>query len=249
MQPHLNRYWLNAEPDDPQEFSQQVKLVCQLYEDAPTLYSQGIHLVSTDEMTGIQALERVHPSKPMRPGKVELTEFEYIRHGTQSLIANWEVALGRVIAPSIGPTRTEYDFANHIANTIETDPEAAWVFIVDQLNTHKSASLVRLVAACCQLEIDLGVKEKSGILFSMATRQAFLSDTEHRVRFVYVPKHTSWLNQIEIWFSILVRRLLKQASFKSTDELKQRILAFINYFNQIMAKPFQWNYKGHPQAA
>ena len=139
--------------------------------------------------------------------------------------------------------------ANHIANTIETDPEATWVFIVDQLNTHKSASLVRLVAACCQLEIDLGVKEKSGILLSMESRAAFLSDTKHRIRFVYIPKHTSWLNQIEIWFSILVRRLLKRASFKSTDELKQRILAFINYFNQTMAKPFQWKYKGHPQAA
>lgn len=200
-------------------------------------------------MTGIQALERAHPSKPMRPGQVELVEFEYIRHGTQSLIANWEVALGRVIAPSIGSTRTEYDFANHIANTIETDPESTWIFIVDQLNIHKSASLVRLVATCCELDIDLGIKEKSGILKSMETRAAFLSAPMHRIRFVYIPKHTSWLNQIEIWFSILVRRLLKQASFKSTDELKQRILAFINYFNQTMAKPFQWKYKGHPQAA
>jgi DDE superfamily endonuclease len=249
LQPHLNLTCLNAEPDAPKEFSQQVKQVCQLYEDAPALYAQGVHLVSTDEMTGIQALERAHPSKPMRPGKVELIEFEYIRHGTQSLIANWEVALGRVIAASIGPTRNEYDFANHIANTIETDPDATWLFIVDQLNIHKSASLVRLVAACCELDIDLGVKEKLGILQSMQTRAAFLSDPMHRIRFVYIPKHTSWLNQIEIWFSILVRRLLKHASFKSTDELKERILAFIKYFNQTMAKPFQWKYKGYPQAA
>ena len=200
-------------------------------------------------MTGIQALERAHPSQPMRPGKVELIEFEYIRHGTQSLIANWEVALGRVITASIGPTRTEYDFANHIANTIEADPDATWIFILDQLNIHKSASLVRLVAACCKLDIDLGVKEKSGILQSMQTRAAFLSNPMHRIRFVYIPKHTSWLNQIEIWFSILVRRLLKHASFKSTEELQQRILAFIKYFNQTMAKPFHWKYKGHPQAA
>lgn len=228
--------------------SQQVKLVCQLYEDAPALSSQGVHLISTDEMTGIQALERAYPSKPMRPGQVELIEFEYIRHGTQSLIANWEVATGRVIAPSIGSTRTEYDFANHIANTIETDPDANWIFIVDQLNIHKSATLVSLVSACCELDIDLEIKEKSGILKSMETRAAFLSDPKHRIRFVYIPKHTSWLNQIEIWFSILVRRLLKHASFKSTEELKKRILAFINYFNQTMAKPFQWKYRVYPQA-
>lgn len=126
-------------------------------------------------MTGIQALERVHPTKAMRLGKVELQEFEYIRHGTQSLIANWHVAQGQVIAPSIGATRNEYDFANHIANTIETDPEAGWIFIVDQLNTHKSASLVRLVAACCHLDIDLGVKGESGILQSMETRAAILT--------------------------------------------------------------------------
>ena len=228
--------------------SQQVKLVCQLYEDAPALSSQGVHLISTDEMTGIQALERAYPSKPMRPGQVELIEFEYIRHGTQSLIANWEVATGRVIAPLIGSTRTEYDFANHIANTIETDPDANWIFIVDQLNIHKSATLVSLVSACCELDIDLEIKEKSGILKSMETRAAFLSDPKHRIRFVYIPKHTSWLNQIEIWFSILVRRLLKHASFKSTEELKKRILAFINYFNQTMAKPFQWKYRVYPQA-
>jgi hypothetical protein len=153
-----------------------------------------------------------------------------------------------VIAPSIGSTRTEYDFANHIANTIETDPDANWIFIVDQLNIHKSATLVSLVSACCELDIDLGIKEKSGILKSMETRAAFLSDPKHRIRFVYIPKHTSWLNQIEIWFSILVRRLLKHASFKSTEELKKRILAFINYFNQTMAKPFQWKYRGYPQA-
>ncbi len=111
--------------------------------------------------------------------------------------ANWEIAQGKVIAPSIGPTRTELDFANHIANTIETDPEAAWIFIVDQLNTHKSATLVRLVAACCKFDIDEGVKGESGMLESMETRAAFLNDPSHRIRRVYVPKHTSWLNQIE----------------------------------------------------
>ena len=235
---------MNANPDDPEEFKQQVAAICQLYEQAPTLSEQGVHLVSTDEMTGIQALERAHATLPMKPGRVECQEFEYIRNGTVSLIANLEIATGKAIAPTIGTTRKEYDFANHIANTIETDPDGKWIFLVDQLNIHKSASLVRLVAACCQIDTDLGIKEQQGILKSMDSRAAFLSDSTHRIHFVYIPKHTSWLNQIECWFSILVRRLLRRASFTSTTELSDRILEFIDYFNRTMSKPFRWKYKG-----
>ena len=220
--------------------------MCQLHRQALELYERGIHLVSTDEMMGIQALERAERTRPMKPGQVELQEFEYIRHGTQSLIANWHVALGKVIAPSIGATRTEADFAAHIAQTINTDPDAGWIFILDQLNIHQSESLVRLVAKCCELDIDLGLKGHSGILESMTTRATFLADPTHRIRFVYIPKHTSWLNQIECWFSILVRRLLKRASFTSLNDLRERILAFIDYFNRTMAKPFQWKFKGYP---
>jgi hypothetical protein len=202
--------------------------------------------MSTDEMTGIQALERAAPTQPMRAGRVERREFEYIRHGTQSLMVNFEVATGQVVSPSLGATRTEADFAAHIARTVALDDEGAWVFVVDQLNTHQSESLVRLVAAECELTAELGVKGESGILQSMATRAAFLSDPSHRIHFVYLPKHTSWLNQVEIWFSILVRRVLKRASFSSTEELGERILAFIEYFNRVLAKPFKWTYTGRP---
>jgi transposase len=205
--------------------------------------------VSTDEKTGIQANERAHPTRPWQPGLVERVEFEYIRHGTQTLIANFEVATGQVIAPSVGPTRTEEDFVGHIERTIAHDPAAVWIFIVDRLNTHQSASLVRLVAKQCGLEEDVGVKGQSGIVESMPTRAAFLQDPMHRIRFVYTPKHTSWLNQVEIWFSILVRRLLKRASFTSVVDLRQRIVAFIDYFNTTMAKPFKWTYAGRPLVA
>ena len=156
----------------------------------------GAHIVSCDEMTGIQALERVAPTKAMRPGLVERQEFEYKRHGTQSLIANFDVVTGQVVAPSLGPTRTEVDFAQHVAQTIATDPEGVWVFVVDQLNTHQSAALVHLVAAHCGIQDDLGVKGETGILHWIATRAAFLSDPTHRIQFVYVPKLTLWLNQI-----------------------------------------------------
>jgi putative transposase len=199
-------------------------------------------------MTGIQALERLFTTQRMKLKQVEKIEFEYIRHGTQTLIANWHIAKGKVLTPSIGATRTAEDFVQHIAQTVDTDPDAGWIFIVDQLNIHKSESLVRLVAQRCQMEIDLGIKEKSGILQSMSTRAAFLSDSTHRIRFVYIPKHTSWLNQIECWFSILMRRFLKRSNFTSTDDLKQKILEFISYYNRSLAKPFLWKFQGYPEA-
>jgi len=247
LQPHRSRYWLDAKArhEDPAAFAAQVEALCAAYADAPLVEAAGGHVVSTDEMTGIQALERAAPTKPMRPGTPELREHAYIRHGTLSLIANLNVATGAVLAPSLGPTRTETDFAAHIAQTLATDPDASWLFITDNLNTHQSEALVRLVADRCGLTEDLGVKGAAGLLQSMTTRAAFLGDPAHRIRFLYTPKHTSWLNQIELWFSILVRRVLKRGNFASLAALEQRIRDFIAYFNQT-ARPFKWTYRGRP---
>jgi len=224
--------------------------VCDTYAAAPQrLAAEGIHTVCVDEMTGIQALERIAETLPMIPGEVEKREFEYTRHGTQTLIGNFEVATGKVIAPTVQDTRDEEDFAEHIQRTIATDPEAGWIFVSDNLTTHCSASLVLLVARLCGIPAEtLGKKGKNGVLKSVPTRKAFLMDASHRVRFVYVPKHTSWLNQVEIWFSILMRRVLKRGNFRSKADLRERILNFIEYFNRTMAKPFKWTYRGKPLA-
>jgi transposase len=208
-----------------------------------------VHVISTDEKTGIQALERIHPTKPTRPGQTERIQFEYRRHGSLCLMANFDVATGKAILPTIGPTRTEKDFSEHIAHTIDSEPDADWIFVLDQLNTHKSESLVRLVAKRCGIEDDLGCKDRCGILKTMASRKKFLEDQSHRIRFVYTPRHASWLNQVEIWFSILSRRALKRASFASVQDLRQRLSDFIAYFNAVLAKPFRWTYAGKPLRA
>ncbi len=196
----------------------------------------------------MQALSRNAPDLALKVGQVRRQEHEYTRHGTLCLIANLDVSEGTIISPSIGQSRNEQDFKEHISRTVEAAPHVKkWLFVVDNLNTHQSESLVVWVAALAGLSIDcLGVKGKSGILKTMASRALFLQDPTHQVRFLYTPKHCSWLNQIEIWFGILSRKLLRRGNFVSQVDLKAQLEEFIVYFNTVLAKPFKWTYNGKP---
>ena len=218
---------------------------------AAELAYSGVHVYSTDEKMAIQATEHTSEKQPMKPGVCERIDPDYERHGVTGIIASRNVATGEITAPLIQPTRTEDDYARHIEDVVNLNIYDKHIFINDNLNTHKSESLVRLVAALEDIdESALGIKGRRGILKNMESRAAFLSDKSHQIVFVYTPKHCSWLNQIECWFSIITRRLLnKRASFVSVAELELKIWEFIKYYNQFLKKPFKWNFKGELRPA
>lgn len=252
----MYRYWLNTVPDEMRE--EKIKEGCDLYAKAPERAYSGERTISIDEMTGVQALERTYPDLPMQPdspdlpkGRVLYREFEYTRHGTLSWFINFDVVTGKVIYPSYGLTRNESDMLAHVQKLVESDKDAKkWHLIMDNLNTHQSESLVRWIAEMEGIPEEIvGIKEKSGILKSMITRAAFLHNEQHFVVFSYTPKHASWMNQVEIWLSILVRKLLKKGNFASLNDLRDKILAFIDYYNRTMAKPIKWTYTGIKEAA
>lgn len=235
--------WLNSRERNSSSFDEEVSSICRLYKDSKEIHKAGVHLECVDEKSGIQALERPEANKPVRSGDIEKCEHEYIRHGTQNLLASMEVATGLVFGELLD-FRGSKDFLKFIKERVSTDPQGKWIFVVDQLNTHKSSDLVKWVANVCNIKEDLGVERKRGIIQSMKTRTEFLSNQSHRICFVYTPKHCSWMNQIEIWFSILSKKLLKRLNCTSVNSLKNRVLEFISYFNKNMAKPFKWSYEG-----
>jgi len=238
--------WLNPKIADMEAFTEKTKELCELYRSAAELEDSGVHVYSTDEKMALQATEHTNPKQPMKSGQVERIDPEYERHGTTGIIASRKVATGEIVHPLVQPTRKEEDFAKHIKLVVSTDSFGRHIFVTDHLNTHMSETLVRFVANDEGIDqLSLGIKGKSGILKNMDSREMFLADKSHRISFVYAPKHCSWLNQIEIWFSIITRLLLnKRSSFISVADLEMRIWCFIDYYNQHLKKPFRWNYNG-----
>jgi transposase len=200
-------------------------------------------VTSSDEKTGIQAISHLKTT-PAKQGATKRVESEYTRNGTTCLIAGRDICTGEIISYHLGQTRTEIDYLNHVKSIVAKDPSKPHVIVADQLNTHKSESLVRWIASKCGIKTKLGIKGKSGILKSQITRMAFLENEQHKIRFLYTPKHCSWMNQIENWFSILERKVIKHGQFDAIEILNTDIENFISYYNKVLAKPIKWTFSG-----
>jgi hypothetical protein len=217
-----------------------VGAVFEVHSQIDELTEAGVHVYSVDEKMGIGAREHVNPKQQMKSGVSEKVDPEYKRQGVSGIIASLDVATGDIVHPLVQPTRTEVDFLSHIEGVIHLNEPDKHIFIADRLNTHMSESLVKMVAEYEGMDLtELGVKGKSGILKNKKSRMTFLQTETHQIRFVYPPKHCSWLNQIECWFSVITRLLLnKRASFTSRAQLEQKIHKFIDYYNEFLKKPF-----------
>jgi hypothetical protein len=241
LKPHKVRSWMHS--DDP-DFEKLALNICRLYLKAPLLYQKGELIVCTDEKTGIQALERKHPGKPTGPGLIELRESEYIRHGTRCLLATFVVPTGRVYG-DVTARRTNQDFRRHIRHSVEWleghyGQAVKFHWVMDNLNTHWSLKVCQLFA---QLN---GVPFEAKKLKRGAQRREFLTDPSYKHVIHYTPKHGSWLNQVELFFSVLQRRLIRRGNFLSKADLTRKILEYIDYYNAYKAHPYDWTYTGKP---
>jgi transposase len=237
LKPHRSVYWLNSHDPD---FDAKAQDICQLYLAAPRLYEEGRLVLSSDEKTGMQILQRKYPTRSAKPGHLEKREFEYIRHGTRALLTTFCVPTGEVVW-DLGPTRTSADWVkhlDHVAQHFAAPKRFDWV--VDNLNTHWSLDVCRWVAERCQLPF------AAQSLRTGRQRRAFLSDPSHTHVFHFTPLHGSWLNQVELFFSVLSRRFLKRGDFSSAAAFEQRLAQWLETYNRQHAQPYRWTYTGEP---
>lgn len=207
LRPHRVRQWLHS--PDPQ-FRQKVNEICALYRQAP----KGSIVLSVDEKTGIQAIERKHADRAPESGRPRRREFEYIRHGTQALIAAMDVHSGRVLG-SCTDRRTQDDLVAFMEQVAQAYPKGPVHIVWDNLNTHRA----------------------------QAVWDDFNARHQQRFVFHFTPLHASWVNQIELLFGIYSRRVLRHASHSSIEHLRQRTEAFVAQRNQA-PKPFKWTFAG-----
>ena len=234
------------------EFVIRVALICQLIIEAVNDTKPNRYLISVDEKTGIQALSRIEKIAPASVGGHIRKEFEYTRNGTTTLIAGLNVGKGNICNYLLNETRKEEDFFNFIKATasplLAEREDIEVVFLADQLNTHLSESLVIWIAFICGVTESLGKKGFYGILKNQQTRRQFLENPKHKVRFVFTPKHCSWLNPIENWFAKLQKHVITNGNFSSVEVLKTKIKNYIFFYNTFLVKPIKWKFRGFYKA-
>lgn len=230
--------------EDWSEFKNKVKTICDLIMLAVNnLKINNFHLISVDEKPSIQALER--KELPLEIGKPARRETEYKRNGKTCLIAGSQVTTGKLVSHCLTEKNDENAFVAFIIQTVlKFDKKDKIVFLLDNLRTHYTASLVECIASLIGYSGSLGKKRRYGILHNMQSRKAFLENTNHRIYFVYTPKHCSWLNPIENWFSILQRRVINGGNFRSVQDLKTKINAYIDYHNSTLFRRINWQFTG-----
>lgn len=205
LKPHKVRGWLNRR--DTPEFWERAADVCGLYLNPPT----NALVLSVDEKTAIPARTPKHPTTPAAPGQPTRREFEYVRHGTATLIAALDVASGQVLG---------HDVARNDA--------ASFIGFLEQID------------AAVAPDLDIHLVLDNGSSHVAKATKAWLA--EHpRFHAHHTPPHASWLNQVELFFSILTRRLLRRGEFASRDDLVDRIMRFIADYDTT-ATPFTWTY-------
>jgi hypothetical protein len=237
LNPHRSVYWLNSHDST---FDAKARDICQLYVNALRFYEHGRLVICTDEKTGMQILQRKYPTQPAQPGKPEKREHEYIRHGVRALLASFVVPTGQVLW-DLGVTRTSEDFAAHLAHVVrQLPPMQRYDWVVDNLNTHWSLEVCRLVAQWCNVPCVVQTLERG------VQRRAFLNDPTHTHVFHFTPTHGSWLNQVELWCSVLARRFLKRGDFSSSDDFETRLMDYLDVYNTHHAHPYRWTYTGQP---
>ena len=237
LKPHRSVYWLNSHDPD---FDAKAQEICKLYIEAPMMYQQGRLVICCDEKTGMQALGRPHPTQPAVPGKPERREQDYIRYGTRVLIASFIVPTGELIG-DLGPTRTSVDFATHLSHVAGRFTQIkGFDWVLDNLNTHWSLEVCRVIAQLCDVSFE------AAVLQTGKQRRAFLTDPTHKHVFHFTPIHGSWLNQVELWFSVFGRRFLKRGDFASMADFEARLLRYVEDHNRRHAHPYRWTYTGTP---
>lgn len=225
IKPWKIRYYLHSREkyESYETYSEKIRRINALYAEAPSLSELDTLVYCTDEMTCIQAKEHQYPDKQTLPGMPARMDFNYVRHNTTTLIGFFNVQTGQIFEPFLNKTRTDEDFVEALSRVIDANPDKQHVFVLDNLNIHRSEALVTYVAEKIGFTSDLGKPRKRGILKDMESRAEFLSDESHAIRFYFVPIHCSWMNQIEIWFGVLNRRLLKRESFTSVAMVEEAI--------------------------